>query len=65
MTDSLCVQASAAQALLKMDGFPMGHKVLSVAISNPPARSEQPADVSSTFVPSLGGGGKKDTAGYV
>jgi len=45
-----------------MDGYEMGQLVLSVAISNPPARNA-PQNVSerSTFVPSLGGG-KKETA---
>jgi len=51
--------------VLKMDGYQMGERTISVAISNPPARNApQPfteTSTSSTFVPSLGGG-KKETA---
>jgi len=59
----ICVtQASAAQAVLKMDGYQMEDHTLSVAISNPPARNmPQLSAESSKFVPSLGGG-KKETA---
>jgi len=59
----LCVQTSAAQAVLKMDGHQMEEHTISVAISNPPARNapQQQAAESSKFVPSLGGG-KKETA---
>jgi len=57
----LSSKASAAQAILKVDGLKLGESTISVAISNPPARNTPMSDRDqSSFVPSLGGG-KTDT----
>ena len=54
-------QASAGQAVLKMDGVVMADQPIAVAISNPPPRNAPMTERDHpSFVPSLGGG-KKDT----